>query len=210
MLRAVIWDFDGTICDTYPAIAHAVNTALARFGAAATLARITDLASISLERCIRTLAEDFALPYDQLDATFTAAYQHVRPTDQSPFPGVRDLCQRLTDAGIHNYIVTHRRRASLHVLLDTHDLRALFTHIITADDAFPRKPAPDALLHLLATDGIMPSEALVIGDRELDIRAGQAAGILTCLFRGTIPEPVPSRSIAAFAELMDIVPSPEF
>ena len=91
MLCAVIRDFDGTICDTYRAIADAVNTALARFGAAATLARITDLASISLERCVRTLAEDFALPYDQLDAAFTAAYRHVRPHDQPPFPGVRDL-----------------------------------------------------------------------------------------------------------------------
>ena len=208
MLRAVIWDFDGTICDTYPAIAQAVNTALAHFGAAATLARITDLASISLERCIRTLAEDFALPYDQLDAAFTAAYQHVRPTDQPPFPGVRDLCLRLTHAGIDNYIVTHRRRASLYMLLDTHDLRTLFAQIITADDAFPRKPAPDAMRQLLATYAIAPSDALVIGDRELDIRAGQAAGIPTCLFRGTIPDPAPSRGITAFSELMDIVPSP--
>ena len=106
--------------------------------------------------------------------------------------------------------MTHRRRTSLHVLLDTHDLRPLFTHIITADDAFPRKPAPDALLHLLAIHAIMPSEALVIGDRDLDIRAGQAAGIPTCLFRSTIPEPAPSRNVAAFAELMDIVPSPAF
>jgi HAD superfamily hydrolase (TIGR01549 family) len=208
MLRAVIWDFDGTICDTYPAIAQAVNSALAEFGAQATLARIIELASISLERCIRTLAEDFALPYEQLNAAFTAAYQHVQPTDQPPFPGVRDLCQRLANAGIPNYIVTHRRRASLTVLLDTHDLRTLFTYIIAADDAFPRKPAPDALLYLLATYGIAPSDALVIGDRDLDIRAGQAAGIPTCLFRATIPDPAPTRSIAAFAELIDIVPAP--
>ena len=208
MLRAVIWDFDGTICDTYPAIAHAVNTALAHFGAVATLARITDLASISLERCIRTLAEDFALPYDQLNAAFIATYQHVQPTDQPPFPGMHDLCQRLANAGIHNCIVTHRRRASLDILLATHDLRTLFTHIITADDAFPRKPAPDALLHLLAAYAIAPSDALVIGDRDLDIRAGQAAGIPTCLFRATIPDPAPSRTIDAFAELMDIVPTP--
>jgi HAD superfamily hydrolase (TIGR01509 family) len=207
MLRAVIWDFDGTICDTYPAIARAVNTALARFGAEATITRIVDLASISLDRCIRTLAEDFALPYDQLAAAFTETYQHVQPTDQPPFPGVRDLCQRLTRAGIHNFIVTHRRHASLHVLLTTYDLRSWFTHIIAADDAFPRKPAPDAMLHLLTTYGIAPSEALVIGDRDLDIRAGQAAGIPTCLFRASIPDPAPSRTITAFAELMDLVPT---
>jgi HAD superfamily hydrolase (TIGR01549 family) len=206
MLCAVIWDFDGTICDTYPAIARAVNLALARFGAQATLAHIIDLASISLEHCIRTLAEDFALPYDQVDAAFSETYQQVQPTDQPPFPGVRDLCQRLTTAGIHNFIVTHRRHASLQVLLTIHDLRTWFTHIIAADDGFPRKPAPDAMRHLLTTYGIAASDALVIGDRELDIRAGQAAGIPTCLFRGTIPEPAPSRTITNFAELMDLVP----
>src|SRR3954462_440012 len=136
MLRAVIWDFDGTICDTYPAIARAVNLALARFGAEATLDHITELASISLQWCIRTLAAEFALPYDQLDAAFSETYQQVQPTDQPPFPGVRDLCLRLTAAGIHNCIVTHRRHSSLHVLPTTYDLRVLFTHIIAADDGF--------------------------------------------------------------------------
>jgi HAD superfamily hydrolase (TIGR01549 family) len=153
------------------------------------------------------LAAEFALPYDHLAALFTEIYQQVLPTDQPPFPGVRDLCQRLTTAGIHNFIVTHRRHASLQLLLTTHDLRASFTHIIAADDAFPRKPAPDAMLYLLTTYGIAAPDALVIGDRELDIRAGQAAGIPTCLFRGTIPEPAPSRTITNFAELMDLVPA---
>ena len=206
MLRAVIWDFDGTICDTYPAIAWAVNLALARFGAKATLEHITELASISLQWCIRTLAAEFALPYDQVDAAFSETYQQVQPTDQPPFPGVRDLCLRLTTVGIHNCIVTHRRRASLQVLLTTHDLHAAFTHIIAADDGFPRKPAPDAMLYLLTTYRIAAADALVIGDRDLDIRAGQAAGIPTCLFRGTIPDPAPSRTIATFTELMDLVP----
>jgi phosphoglycolate phosphatase-like HAD superfamily hydrolase len=207
VLKAVLWDFDGTICDTYPAIARAVNAALATFGASASLERIIALASVSLDRCIRTLAEDHAIPYAQLDAAFSVAYQQVRPIDQPPFPGVGDLCRDLAQAGVLNFIVTHRRRASLQILLDTHELRSYFTAIVAADDGFPRKPAPDAILQLLRIYHIAPGEALLIGDRDLDICAGQAAGVPTCLFGTLVPDLSPTRTIATFAELADIIPN---
>jgi HAD superfamily hydrolase (TIGR01509 family) len=205
MLKAVIWDFDGTICDTYPAIAYAVNAALASFHASPTFERIVELASISLDRCIHTLAAEHAIPYEQLDAAFKVTYQHVRPVDQPPFPGVVDLCQQLARAGIYNFIVTHRRRASLRVLLATHALESYFTDIIAADDGFPRKPAPDAIVHLLATYGIAPAEALVVGDRDIDILAGQAAGVPTCLFRASFADLRPTHTIMAYQELADLV-----
>jgi phosphoglycolate phosphatase-like HAD superfamily hydrolase len=69
-LRAVIWDFDGTICDTYPAIAGAINAALASFSIATSLDHVIALASTSLEYCIRTLATEFDIPYAQLDTIF--------------------------------------------------------------------------------------------------------------------------------------------
>jgi HAD superfamily hydrolase (TIGR01549 family) len=187
-MKAVIWDFDGTICDTYPAIAGAVNDALARFGQSASFDRIVELSSISLDRCIRTLATEHAIPYDQLDAAFVLTYQAIQPSQQPPFPGVLEICQRLVERGVLNFIVTHRRRASLTVLLTSHGLLSLFTEIIAADDGFPKKPAPDAIIHLLTTYAIAPEDALVIGDRESDILAGQAAGVPTCLFQGVFPE----------------------
>jgi HAD superfamily hydrolase (TIGR01509 family) len=206
MIKAIIWDFDGTICDTYPAIARAINSALATFGASAPLERIVDLASISLDQCIRTLAHDYGVSYEDLDVVFTDTYRTLDPADQPPFPGVLNLCRQLSQSGVLQFIVTHRRRASLHVLLETHHLLPYFTAIIAADDGFPRKPAPDAILHLLDQYQIAPSDALIIGDRELDIRAGQAAGVSTCLFRGTCRDLIPTRTITTFAELADLLP----
>ncbi len=103
--------------------------------------------------------------------------------------------------------MTHRRRESLLRLLSTHELDSYFTHIIAADDGFPRKPAPDAMTHVLTTYAIDPAHALVIGDRDVDILAGQAAGSCTCLFRATFPEIIPTRTIWNYTELADIVPA---
>lgn len=205
MLKAILWDFDGTICDTYPAIASAVNTALASFGQSASLERIIELASISLDGCIRTLASDYSLSYQELDAVFARTYQDVQPRDQPPFPDVTMLLRQLADRGICHFIVTHRRRASLTVLLATHELSDYFTHCITADDGFAKKPAPDALVYLLSTYGIAPEHALVIGDRDVDILAGQAAGISTCLFRGNFADIVPTRVLWEYHELADLL-----
>jgi HAD superfamily hydrolase (TIGR01549 family) len=203
--RAVIWDFDGTICDTYPAIARVVNTALARFGATTSLAYVIELASTSLDDCIRTLADENGISYGQLDAFFRESYQHIQLSDQPPFPGVVELCQQLTLAGVHQFIVTHRRRESLLRLLSTHALDSYFMHIITADDGFPRKPAPDALMYLLNTYAVAPADALVIGDRDVDVLAGQAAGVPTCLFRAAFPGVIPTHTIKEYADLADIV-----
>ncbi len=52
MFQSIIWDFDGTLVDTYPAIARAVNTALAAYGKQADLPRVVELTSISLDHCI--------------------------------------------------------------------------------------------------------------------------------------------------------------
>lgn len=138
VLKAILWDFDGTICDTYPAIAHAVNQALARFGATASFERVVELTSISLDTCIRTLAREYGIRYDDLDAAFSHTYKDIQLIDQAPFPGFTDLCKKLTHLGIKHFIVTHRRRHSLLALLDLHKLRSYFTDIVAADDGFAK------------------------------------------------------------------------
>ena len=165
------------------------------------------LASTSLDYCLHTLATEFGIPYQQLDAIFRETYQSIQLRDQPPFPGLAELCTQLVAVGVQQFIVTHRRRESLMRLLSTHGLDSYFTHIIAADDGFPRKPSPDAMLHVLTSYAIDPSDALVIGDRDVDILAGQAAGISTCLFRAAFPEIMPTRSIWDYNELADIVPA---
>jgi HAD superfamily hydrolase (TIGR01509 family) len=205
VFQAVIWDFDGTLVDTYPAIARAVNLALAASGASAALERIIELSSISLDHCLRELAQEHGAPYTALVAEFERAYRTVTPEEQRPFPGVVEVCQAIQQRGGRNFIVTHRRRASLDRLLAAHHMAAYFTDIVAADDGFPRKPDPAALLHLIRHHAIEPGSAIVIGDRELDILAGQRAGLKTCLFGAAHLELSPDLRIASYQELLKLL-----
>jgi HAD superfamily hydrolase (TIGR01509 family) len=205
VFQTVIWDFDGTLVDTYPAIARAVSLALATFGANTPLERIIDLSSISLDHCMREIAQEHGLADADVIAEFERAYPTVTPEEQQPFPDVIAVCRAIQQRGGRNFIVTHRRRASLDRLLAAHQMAAYFTDIVAADDGFPRKPDPSALLHLIQRHAIEPRSAVVVGDRELDILAGQRAGLQTCLFRGSFPDLSPDLRIESYQELLKLL-----
>jgi phosphoglycolate phosphatase-like HAD superfamily hydrolase len=145
MFRYIIWDFDGTLLDTYPEIARAVNQALASFGKAASLGRIIELSSISLDFCISELSKEFALSKEALDQQFINCYKTVDLQKQRPFPYVVEVCKKIRELGGQNFIVTHRRRASLNELLSTHDMHVYFTDVVAGDDGFAHKPDPSAM-----------------------------------------------------------------
>ena len=204
-IRHLIWDFDGTLHDTYPAIARAVNQALARFGRTATLARIIDLASVSLTWCVAELAEEHGIDPAALAAAFAETYARVEPAAQGPFPGTRAICQHILDRGGANVIVTHRRTASLEHLLAIHDMRRYFRDIVAGDAGFPKKPDPAAFRHLIARHGLVAEEVLVIGDRDLDIRAAQRAGLRSCWFRGAGAAVQPTYVVHDYADLYGLL-----
>lgn len=205
MFQAIIWDFDGTLVDTYPEIARAVNAALATFGKTATLERVTELACISLDYCLSELSKEFAIAKEVLDEQFALCYATVKPEEQKPFPNVVDVCNKVQELDGQNFIVTHRRRKSLNVLLEGHQMLPYFTDIVAGDDGFPRKPDPSAILHLINKHQLWLDKILVVGDRDLDIRAGQSAGVKTCLFRASFPDLSPDFRIDDFSELLNLL-----
>lgn len=184
----LIWDFDGTLFDTYPPLIQAIEQALAETGVAVPRETIAELLSDTLAGCISTLAEQCELDAPAFEARITHYWSQTTPADSPPYPGVLDLCARFLAAGGQNYIVTHRGRESLLALLDWHGATGLFADCLTRDDGYPRKPDPASFLALLAKHTLSPAQGLVIGDRALDIQAGRAAGIHTCLY-GSQPAP---------------------
>ena len=200
-IRHAIWDVDGTLFDTYPAISTAFLQALADFGAYAPLPEIESLARIELFHCAAELTSRFSLETNDFLGAFGRHYAAVPPTAQPPFPGVRAVCERIAASGGVNAIVTHRHAQSLAGLRAAHGMQALFVEAITRDDGYPRKPDPAAFLAVLQHQGLDPAETLAIGDRELDILAGRAAGLSTCLYRGASSSVAADITISDFVEL---------
>jgi len=202
-IRHAIWDVDGTLFDTYPAISAAFLQALADFGAYAPLPEIESLARIELFHCAAELASRFSLETNDFLGAFGRHYAAVPPAAQPPFPGVRAVCERIAASGGVNAIVTHRHAQSLAGLLAAHGMQALFVEAITRDDGYPRKPDPAAFLAVLQHQHLDPAETLSIGDRGIDILAGRAAGTRTCLFRGEPSEVPADLTICNYSELLE-------
>ncbi len=201
MYHNIIWDVDGTLFDTYPSIARTFQAALRDFGKTADQDWIESLAKVSLKRCLTTLADHSNLQEDALDKAFDAHYQAVKAADQPPFPGVATICEYIVSQGGRNVVVTHRGRAGTEELLAAHGLGGLFAGCIAGDDGYARKPDPAPFKAALEKFDLKREETLTVGDREIDILGGKAAGLYTCLFGADIFGCSPDMSIASFAEL---------
>ena len=208
--RYLLWDFDGTLFDTYPPLADSIERALADFDAPEPRDSINALLSQALDGTLTTLAEKHALDRDDLNHRMYHYWEQVSIDVYVPFPGVIDLCRRFVGAGGQNYIYTHRGLDTLMVMLNHHAVTDLFAGIMTRDNGYPRKPDPTGFNALIEKYDLRRADLLTIGDRDLDILAGQAAGIKTCLFNA-LPGPgvghnvEPDYVIDSFDELGPIV-----
>jgi phosphoglycolate phosphatase-like HAD superfamily hydrolase len=201
IVRNAIWDLDGTLFDTYPAISASFQRALADYGASAPLEEINALARVEVMYCAAELAARFELDTNDFIRAFGKHYIAVPFSAQLPFPGVVAVCERIAVGGV-NAIVTHRNGETAAKLLAEHRMRGLFAEVISRDDDYPRKPDPAAFLAVLEHQHLDPRETLSIGDREIDIRAGGAAGTRTCLFGGNPSDIEADLTICDFAELL--------
>jgi len=201
MIHYLIWDVDGTLLDTYPAITDAYSLALHDLGAIASPDWIVTLARQSLSYCTARLAQEFGLDRDELAGRFQAHYAATPPEAQPPFPGVTDVCAYVRSVGGDNFIFTHRGRESLLALLAAHNLTGYFTDWLTHDDGYPKKPDPAGFEALIGRHSLRREETLAIGDRDIDVLAGKAAGVHTCLFGGVVTPITADYSVTDFTQL---------
>jgi len=143
------------------------------------------LAKESLGHCTSVLAEKYNLAPDELDQALDEQYSGVTAAEGPPFPRVIDVCQYICSIGGKNVIATHRARRETMELLAAHNIVDYFAGCLTRDDGYPRKPDPAIFQAALVMYQLKREETLTIGDRDIDILAGQAVGILSCLY-GTV------------------------
>lgn len=182
--RYLIWDFDGTLFDTYPALIRALERGLADYELVVPREDIAAMLRQTLDFCIHTLITDHGLELDAFESRVSFHHRQTALDDQPLFPGVVRVLECFVAAGGCNTIFTHRAHESLWRFLDHHGIRSLFAGTLSVDEGYPRKPNPAGFNALIEKFQMPRAEVLVIGDRDLDIQAGLAAGVQTCLFQG--------------------------
>jgi phosphoglycolate phosphatase-like HAD superfamily hydrolase len=202
----LIWDFDGTLFDTYPPLKQAIRQAVADFESDVSEERVAALLNVTLRDTIETLAAELGLEVDVFQGRVYHYWGQSTVADSPPIPGAIRVCERFQKAGGRNYIYTHRGRESLNEFLDGYALADLFAGIVARDDGFPRKPDPTGFLALINRYALPKADVLAVGDRDLDIQAAHGAGVAACLYNAEPGEDVrPDFVITDFLELERIL-----
>lgn len=175
----ICWDFDGTLYDTYGQIAQAMEKALGQWGQAVPLRDMHRLLKQSVYHAACVLAERFALPLGELLEAFHRHHGQVKRFH--PYEGAEPCLTALQEGGCRHYLYTHRDSGAVRQLR-ADGLASLFSDCVTKEDGFADKPAPDALLALCGKHGFPPGEAVMVGDRGIDVQAGLNAGMYSILF----------------------------
>jgi len=205
MIRNIIWDVDGTLFDTYLTFAACFQAALAVDGYTASAEQITELALVSMTHCAYSLAAEFGVDPDEMAARFDDQYAQTSPASQPPFPHVLSVCKAISEAGGLNLIVTHRGLRSLKLLLEYHQMEPYFSASLSAQEGFPLKPDPAMFIELVNRFSLDPAQTLAVGDREIDIQAGAAAGLRTCAFGDPIRFTNPDYTLQDYRQLLSLI-----
>ena len=205
--KNIIWDVDGTLFDTYPAISAAILAALAEQGVTIERDIVTHMAMTSLGTTLPDLAKRFKLDHERLYVRYDFFLTGTPLGSQRPFPGVKELLKRVVQNGGMNLIATHRGKDSLIPMLKYHRLYSLFTDMLSIHDGYPRKPNPAMFNTLIERHGIKINETITIGDRDLDLEAGKAAGVRTILYGAAPHKVVPDLHTSDYYEILQLMDS---
>lgn len=185
----VLFDLDGTLIDSVPDLAAAVDSMLEQLGRlpAGTL-KVSLWVGNGSEMLVRRALTDgdeaaaLALTSAEVEpprALFNAAYLQRLHHATGIYPGVSECLQQLADAGVPVALVTNKPRLFTEPLLVSLGWQDRFVEVLCGDDLAEKKPSPLPLLTLCERTGISPQRALMVGDSRNDIRAAKAAGIAT-------------------------------
>lgn len=187
-LQAVVFDLDGTLADSLPDIAAALNIALARAGMACIAeAAVRDMvgngSEILVARAIAAATPDAASPAlaAGVHDAFLAAYDEAPCVHTRLYPGARDALDWLVGQDVPLGICTNKPQQITEGVLDRLGIAALFGSVVGGTAAEPLKPAPDMLRRVLKELAAEPTASVMVGDSGADARAARAAGMTVIL-----------------------------
>lgn len=175
-IKAVLFDIDGTLLDTFEFVFSAVRYTLEKHRLSASEELIIASAGKPLVEYYKAI-----LPYENFEelAQTHRDYQEDKHDLAKPFPGVKEVLQTLKKRGLKIAGVSNRSKESLVKSLKLAGLYQYFDAIVSAEEVENPKPHPEHLLKALALLGVEKKSALMVGDTEKDILAGRGAQVKT-------------------------------
>jgi HAD superfamily hydrolase (TIGR01509 family) len=164
----ILWDFDGTLFDTYPALVEGFIELSQK-----------DLDHVEVLKWLK-IDSLTAFKHYGIDEDKRAEYKRIDKQYSKEYSKPFEHLETVLSAVDNNIIVTHRDMESTMYLLEKYHLTHYFKEIVSVEEqGFDRKPHPSSYEFVLKKYQI----DLVVGDRELDLLPARKLGIKTVAFQ---------------------------
>jgi phosphoglycolate phosphatase len=179
-LRGVLFDLDGTLLDTAPDMAAALNRLRIEEGLEPLpFAQLRPLVSHGAPRLLKFAFDDpQADRYETLRKRFLDFYRSALAVDTCLFAGFDPVLAAIERAGLRWGVVTNKPGWLAEPLLAEVGLAARCACLVAGDTLAERKPHPLPLLHAAGLLGLSPGECVYVGDAERDVQAARNAGMI--------------------------------
>jgi phosphoglycolate phosphatase len=202
----VLFDFDGTLADSYPAITASVNHVRASY-------RLPPLAEAEVRRHVGrgpAYLLEHTVPGCDLEqdlALYRSHHPTVMRTGTRLMPGAAAMMSALKDSGRRTAICSNKPGDFTRALIGHFGLANSIDAIFGPEDVARPKPAPDMVLAALARLEVVARQALYVGDMAVDIQTARSAGVEVWVVptgsdtRSTLAEAGPDRILNDLREI---------
>lgn len=184
MLKAAIFDLDGTLIDSARCSVEATRQTFEALGLPPPESeRVIDLMGIPIERSFKMMGADMLSNQDfsALVSSFRENYRALAANNMHPFPGIPELLKDLKSSGKKIAVATSKNSIVARENLRAAGLLSTVDSVIGSDHVENYKPHPDSIFRALEELRIPPCRGtLMTGDSTVDIKMGRAAAVKTC------------------------------
>ncbi len=214
-IKAALFDFDGTLADSFAAITSSTNHVRASYGLPPLPeAEVRKYVGYGLAHLMADLMP--GAPIDEAVARYREHHSRVMVAETRLMPSVAETIPQLANRGLRLGVCSNKRVEFTRELVRTLGLGDYFACVLGPDDVGNRpKPNPAMLLEGLNRLGVSRDEAVYVGDMIVDVQTARAAGVPVWLI---LPDGITAdasvmgeadRVFQSFAELLNFLPGDE-
>ncbi len=182
MIKAAIFDLDGTICDTLDDITDGLN-AMLKEKALPSLTRDDTLKNINngaFELVRRSLPAEYRENTDFVKEclkVYSDAYSKCYDNKTYPFDEITEVIKKLKECGLKLAVLSNKQDEFVKKIISKIFPDGLFD-IVLGDGPFSPKPDPASALYICKELGVLPKECAMIGDSHVDMQTGVNSGLM--------------------------------
>ena len=183
MIKACIFDLDGTLADTLESMAYVTNEIMQKYGLK-TLPTDNfryysgEGADMLMQRALKDAGDKELIHYEEGRRLYREMFAADPMYKVVPYEGMPETLKKLKKRGIRLAVCSNKPHpAAVKVIAQLYGDD--FDMVLGQSDAIRRKPAPDGPLMIAGKFGVRPEECMYVGDTSTDMKTGKAAGMFT-------------------------------